>query len=48
MDVNVAFLHVELKEDVCIEPPAGYRSVANGMMLKLNNGLLGLKQSPRE
>ena len=32
MDVNIAFLNVELKEDVYIEPPAGYNAVEKGMV----------------
>ena len=31
-----------------IEPPAGYKAVAKGMVLKLNIALYGLKQSLRE
>ena len=31
-----------------IEPPAGYKAVAEGLELKLNKALYGLKQSPRE
>ena len=48
MDVDVAFRNAELKEDVYIEPPAGYKPVPKGMVLKLNKALYGLKQSPRE
>ena len=48
MDVDVTFLNAELKEDFYIEPPAGYRPVLKGMVLKLNKTLYGLKQSPRE
>ena len=48
MDVDVAFLNAALKEDVYIEPPAGYKPVPKGMVLKLNKALYGLKQSPRE
>ena len=33
MDVDVASLNVRLKEDACIDPPAGKLSVAKGMML---------------
>ena len=48
MDVDVAFLNADLKEDVYIEPPSGYKAVPKGMVLKLNKALYGLKQSPRE
>ena len=47
MDVDVAFLNAELKKDVYIEPPAGYRPVPKGKALKLNKAPYGLKQSPR-
>ena len=47
MDVDLAFLNATLKEDVDIDPPAGYPPVAKGMVLKLNKALYGLKQSPR-
>ena len=48
MDVDVAFLSSTLKEDVGIDPPAGYPPVAKGLVLKLNKALYGLKQSPME
>ena len=48
MDVFAAFLNAESKEDVNIEPPAGYNAVAKGMVLKLNKALYALKLSPRE
>ena len=48
MDVDVAFLNAELKEDICVQSPAEYKSVAKGMVLKLNKALFGLKQSGRE
>ena len=34
-----------MKEDVYIEPPAGYRPVPKGMVFKLKKALYGLKQS---
>ena len=36
MDVDVAFLNATLKENVNINPPAGYPPVAKGLFLKLN------------
>jgi hypothetical protein len=48
LDVNTAFLNADLKEDVYINPPAGYGDVPKGLVLKLNKALYGLKQSPRE
>ena len=46
--MDVAFLNATLEEDVYIDPLAGSPPVANGMVLKLNNDLYWLKQSPRE
>ena len=45
IDVDVVFLNATLKEDVYIDPPAGYPHVAKEMVLKTQ---YGLKQSPRE
>ena len=35
MDVDVVFRNATLKEDVCIDPPAGYPSAAKGLVMKL-------------
>ena len=48
VDVDVAFLNATLKDDVYIDPPAGYPNAAKGMVQMLNKTLYGLKQSPRE
>ena len=48
LDVNTAFLNASLKEDVYINPPAGYGDIPKGCVLKLEKALYGLKQSPRE
>ena len=48
VDFDVAFLNATWKEDVYIDPPAGYPSVAKLLVLKLNKALYVLKQSPRE
>ena len=48
VDVDTVFFNATLKEDVYIDPSAGYPPVAKGFVLKLNKALYGLKQSPRE
>jgi hypothetical protein len=45
MDVETAFLNGELEETVYMSVPTGI--LAQGMVLKLNRSLYGLKQSPR-
>ena len=39
MDVDVIFLNAKLKEDKYIAPPARYKAVAMGMVLKSNKTL---------
>ena len=46
--MDAVFLNATLKEDVYIDPPAGYPPVAKGMVLKLNKTLYVLKQSHRK
>ena len=46
LDVTQAFLNAELKEEVYMEMPEGYRKT--GVVLRLLKALYGLKQAPRE
>ncbi len=46
IDMETAFLNAELKEEVYLKPPKGYK-VGKGKMLKLNRALYGLVQAPK-
>jgi hypothetical protein len=48
MDVDTAFLHADITEEIYINPPDGMELPENMNCFRLKKALYGLKQSPRE
>lgn len=47
MDVQLAFFHVELDDDIWTQPPEGYALGAKGAVCWLRKSLYGLTQASR-